>query len=322
MADEPEVQTVTEAEPTPPEAVVEPEEELGDDINLNELMHLQDPLTGDEEPEEEADKPLTPAEKKKLRDLEAEDTDLAAELAERDNRIRVETAAQAAQAERFRGEQAAWTRQVQEFDTARTAQMQYRAWEDGQLELEGARDPVARQEKWETSVKPRREEEDNAWAAWIQHRDGRHQQEQAVTNIRVGEQKVFLEALSTVARAKVPKEVLNELYSRTYPQEMGLGFATWLADSYDAVLEYGKKLGRAETSTERERERRRTLSAVGLAQPAPDMGAQTRGNPPSSPTMAEVENWSWEKRREALEKDPHFYEKAEIAGRRAAARRR
>ena len=325
MADEPEVQGQLE-EAAVTDVVVEEPEDLGDDINLLELQNLQDPATmGDDESAEdegeEPPKPSTAAERKRLREMEAEDADLAAELAERDNRVRQEASAIAAQTERQRIQQAQYAKQVQDFEQARQNQLAYRQEEDAYLYALGETDVIKERAEREERM-GRRAYEDQAWAAWETEKNGAQQQQQHYDNVRVGEQKVFMSAMNRAAIAKVPKEVIDALYAQKWPSDMGVGTEAYLSATFEALIEHGKKLGRAETSTERERERRRTAAAVGLNEPRPDTNATTRSTPRSGPSITEIDSWSYEKRMAELAKDPDLYTKAELAASRSAARRR
>ena len=320
MADEPELQPVAEDQT----AEVVQEEDQGEDINLNELMNIaEEDGEGDEEGDEpDQPTPETTGQRKRLRDLVAEDQDYAREFAEEQQRLRAETAAAAQAAERQRIEAETYNRQVAEFEAARRAQLEYRAGEEAYLYALGRNDPLSAQDERERRD-ARRVSEDEAWAAWIGHREAQAKQAQAFISVRAGEQQAAMDALGWATRTRLPQEIISTLATKQYPTELGPGMAQYLADAFEAAVEHGKKIGRAETSKEREVVRRQVAAEAGLAAPVPDMGSTPRQTTSSAtPTMSQIEEWSYEKRMEALAKDPQLYEHAVRAEQRAAARRR
>lgn len=324
MADEPEVQVEAQVEEAPPP---EPAEELTGDaalLAIEEEVRAEfeaaeaepDDAEDDLEGEDEESKPA-PA-RKPLKDLIAEDPELAREHAELAAQARIEAANQAVAADRARRVQEEEARQDAEFQNIRNAQLSIRTQEDAWLYSLGESDVIKERDEREARM-ARRREEDAAWEARLQYQQDRDNQRTHINTVR---QQAYDESLAGLkdATAKMPAEVLEVLKARQYSSNMRLGLGTYVADMVAAYGDYREKLGESKRSREREVERRQTAAELGLAAPRPDMGSHAAGVASSIPTDRELDDWSWERQQAALDKDPQFFEK--VARRTASASRR
>ena len=273
--------------------------------------------------------PLTAAEKKRLAQLVQEDPEYQAEFeqlsAQRALAERADAAAQARWALQQEQVNAAYQKGLAERNAAIgrwNALLAQRSQEDAQLFELGRADPIAAQERREALAQKRAQENqvwgqyEQQWAGYEQGLRAQQQTQQQLIAVQTNMQQGIYRSLERIALEVWPAEVRAKVSGKEYDGEYLDGVTAHLAEASQALIDYGKELGRQEATKRADRQAQRERSRIRLVEPQVDLGVGSAGDT-ILPTPAQLNAMSWEQRQALKAADPLAYDKIyAAAGRR------